>query len=548
MSGAHPPELCVVIATHDRRDTLRRCLDALCAQDADPAAYEVLVADDGSTDGTARMAESYRAPFALRVLPLPKGGKPAALNAAIEATAAGACLFLDDDIVASPELVGEHLRAHRADPSTLGIGALTQEPPVDADPYARAFAEIWKERYQERLDREAAWTDCYGANFSAPRSALLSVGGFAEELAAVEDLELAFRLCGEGCVPRHLPDAGAVHDDQKPGARILADEERFGVWCADFVRAHPATRQRLLGWFNELSIHEIALRRLLLAAHVPSRALARLGRLLPGAGRRRAWFGFVSRQAFWRGVRRAMSGAEWSQATGGVPVLMYHAFTATGETDRFVMPKRSFARQMRLLAMLRYRVIRFEDLATAIREGDALPRRAVAITIDDGYLDNLEIADRILRRRGFPATVFLVSARLGGENDWDADGAVAGRPLLSAAEVERMREGGFDVGAHTRTHVSLPEAPDEAVEREIADSRGDLERALGTEVRTFAYPYGRYDSRAIGAAAEAGFRGACTTYARRARVGDDPLEIPRIEIRGGDSIPRFLRKLWVGGG
>ncbi len=540
-------QISVVIATHNRRDVLRRCLEALSRQTADPTLVEVVVVDDGSSDGTAEMAEAFEAPFAVRALRLPKGGKSAALNAGIEAAAGDVCLFLDDDIVASPGLVEEHLAAHREDPTTLGIGVLRQEPPSEGDHDALAFAEIWNERYRERLDREADWADCYGANFSAPRAALAEVGGFAVDLPAVEDLELAFRLCEAGCIARLLPDATAVHDDQKPGRRILADEERFGAWCADFVQDNPRARHRLLGWFNTLTIQEITLRRLLLTLRVPASTLAWLGRLVPSGSRRQAWFGFVSRHAFWLGVRRSMDRSHWLQTTRGVPVLMYHAFSETDEIDRFVMPKRSFARQMRMLSLLRYRVIRFEDLAAALAEGRNLPRRAVAITIDDGYLDNFEIA-ALLRKRGFPATVFLVSDRLGANNDWDSDGVVAGRALLSQSEIDRMRSGGsIRFGAHTRTHAELPTIAHDLIESEVKGSRERLERTLETDVLTFAYPYGQFDDRTVGAVAEAGFHGACTAYARRARVGDDPLLIPRIEIRGEDSLPRFLRKLWFGG-
>jgi len=541
-------QLSVIVATHNRRDKLRRCLEALSHQTVEPALAEVIVADDGSTDGTAEMVDSFSGPLGVRLLRLPKRGKSAALNAGIEAARGKACLFLDDDIVASPELLEEHLTAHREGGPTLAMGTLRQEPPAEGDPYARAFAEIWNERYRERLDREADWADCYGGNFSAPRDVLTAVGGFAVDLPAVEDLELAFRLCREGCSACFLPRAAAVHDDQKPGRRILADEERFGVWCADFVQGHPEARHRLLGWFNTLTIHEITLRRLLLALRVPAPALARLGRLLPAA-RRPAWFGFVSRHAFWRGVRSGTSRSGWLQTTRGVPILMYHAFSSDEEDDRFVMPKRSFAWQMRILSLLRYRVVRCEDLAIALAEGSDLPRRAVAITVDDGYLDNFGIVDRVLRRYGFPATIFLVSDRLGASNDWDDEGAVAGRALLSSEEIERMRNGsGIRFGAHTRTHASLPDLDEGRIESEISGSREDLESALGAEVPSFAYPYGRYDDRTVDTVAESGFRGACTACPRRVRIGDDPMMMPRIEIFGQDSLPRFLRKLWFGGG
>ncbi len=220
-------QLSVLIASHNRQRLLRRCLDSLAAQTADPASFEVIVADDGSGDNTAEIVEAMRTPFALRVLRLEKGGKSAALNAAIAAAAAPTCLFLDDDIVASPDLIAGHLGAH-TNGRVLGIGAITEQPPAARDWYAYAFAQGWAEHNAELATRPARWTDCYGANFSAPLEALRDVGGFSVELAVAEDFDIAFRLWRAGCAPVYLPRADGLHDDQKRSARMLTDARRQG--------------------------------------------------------------------------------------------------------------------------------------------------------------------------------------------------------------------------------------------------------------------------------------------------------------------------------
>jgi glycosyltransferase involved in cell wall biosynthesis len=539
--------LSVLIASHNRREKLRRCLDSLAAQTQDPAGFEVLVADDGSSDGTAAMVEELEMPYALRVLRLEKGGKSAALNAAIAADVAPVCLFIDDDVVASPGLVAGHLAAHESDPKTLGIGPLTQPPARSRDWFPHAHAAAWNERYAELAGRELDWTECYGGNFSAPREALREVGGFATDLAAIEDIELGYRLCAAGCVPRYLPEAGGVHEDEKPRRRLIADVERYGAFCAEFAERRPDARPRLLGWFLEPTPRDVTLRRLLLALRVPPGLVAALGTLIPGAGRKQVWFGFVNRYVFWRGARSGMSRKRWRQTTRGVPVLMYHAFSEGEEGDRYVISRRRFARQLRLLRALRYRVLGFEELARLLRAGEAPPPRSVVLTIDDGYADNLEIALPLLARHRAPATLFLVSRRLGGWNEWTSRGAVAKRPLLSVEEVERIRGEWVAIGAHTRTHPRLTEIERERLADEIAGSGEDLEALLGQPVPTFAYPYGKFDREVVVAAAEAGYAAACTVESRLARLGDDPLEIPRLEVRGSDSRRTFLRKLWFGG-
>ncbi|MDQ2630628.1 MAG: glycosyltransferase [Actinomycetota bacterium] len=538
------PELSVIVPSYNRCDLLRRCLEALRGQTAAPESFEVIVADDGSSDGTAAMVAAFEAPFRLRRLALENGGQPSALNAGIEAATGRACLFLDDDTIASPELVAAHLAAQRENDHTLGIGSLTQAVPADADPYAVAFARRWNERTESLADPD--WADCYSGNLSAPREKLIEVGGFDASLPAVFDLEAAFRLCSVGCTPRYLPEAHAIHDDSKPGEKIIPAEVRFGAFCAEFTAAHPETTKRLLGWFSATTSREVALRRALLALRVPPRQLARAGRLLPG-GARDTWLDFVSRYAFWSGVRGGMSRARWRQFAAGVPVLMYHAFTDSGERDRFVLPASSFATQLRLLKALRYRVITLEELAAALRSGGPLPRRAVVLTIDDGYRDNFEIAQPILEKHRVPANLYLVSGRLGANSDWGDPGALAERPMLSREQVEAMRAGGTRLGGHTRNHPRLPELDDAAVTDEIAGCREDLREALGEGVETFAYPYGLFDERAVKAVEAAGYSAACTTEVRPARPGDDPFRIPRIEIEGSDSTLRFLRRLLLPG-
>jgi len=541
------PELSVVVATHNRRELLLRCLQSLDAQEeVESESFEVIVADDGSTDGTRAAVEGLKTAFQLSYLRLEKAGQAAAQNAAVAAAVGRAVLFLDDDVIAGPRLVAEHLAAHRAHPHLLGVGHLEQRPRRGRDWYAQMFAKTWNRHYDELGERRLDWTACFGANLSVSRAAFQGAGGFATDLPVGEDMELAYRLERAGCEPRFLPVAKAVHDDQKSWRRLLADSHRQGSKQAALVERHPEMTAQLYGWFGATSRREVALRRALLALRMPPRALAPLGRLMPGAGRKEIWFHFVSRLAFWRAAREGLGAERWERVTRGVPVLMYHAFGERDEGDRYVISRRALSRQLRLLRLLGYRGVEFAEVADCLRERRLPPRRAIAITIDDGYRDNLEVAAPVLHHRGFPATIFLVSAKLGGVNDWTTDGALADRPLLSLEQARELRERGITLAAHTRTHPELPQESDEAVREQVRGSRQDLEQALGGEIATFAYPFGLFDERAVDAVEEAGFRGACTVEPRLVSLLDDPLRVPRIEVRAGESLPRFLLNVWLG--
>ena len=93
---------------------------------------------------------------------------------------------------------------------------------------------------------------------------------------------------------------------------------------------------------------------------------------------------------------------------------MYHAI---GERDepaaRFVVPIGAFERQMAWLAHLRFNVISLQEAVRRLLVGERLPRRAVALTFDDGTRDLNTLAHPVLMRHEFPATAFVVTRAMG---------------------------------------------------------------------------------------------------------------------------------------
>lgn len=313
MSASSSPQASIVIATHNRGFRLSRCVESLAAQAVDPAGFELIVADDGSDDGSPAAIEKLEVPFELRVLRLPKGGKVAAVNAAIEHARGRFCILLDDDVIAAPTLVGAYLTAHEENPMTLGLGEIYQHPVEAKDWYAQAFAKGWNRMYAERRGREAAWNDCFGANMSAPLAALKEVGGLSD-LATAEDIELGYRLTKVGCVPRFVHDARVVHDDQKRSPRMLAEMRAQGKTHVEVARTHPELASTLLAWGVQRFPGEMQLRRALVRIHARPRALAAMG---PAVPRRYSplWSGLVKQVAFWEGVRSVVDDAEWATLT-----------------------------------------------------------------------------------------------------------------------------------------------------------------------------------------------------------------------------------------
>jgi peptidoglycan/xylan/chitin deacetylase (PgdA/CDA1 family) len=306
----------------------------------------------------------------------------------------------------------------------------------------------------------------------------------------------------------------------------------------------------LFGTYGEGgTLRTILLRQVLLNLNISPRILNLLSPVAEKLGRGRAWFDVLYSYCYWRRVRQVVpSRDEWRRITTlGIPILMYHAFGMPGESaGRFVVPDRRFAWQMAWLKRMRYRVISLEEFLRYRREYRMPPARSVVITIDDGYADNYSVAYPILRRYGFPATIFLVSRYIGGANRWDRQGRLAGRALLGWSEIKEMQRGDVKFGAHTRTHPRLSRLSVEQAQDEIDGSRADLEHELGVPFDLFSYPHGDYAETSRLIVERAGFLGACTTHIGKNMLGTSDFELRRSEIRGTDSFVRFVLTLWLG--
>jgi peptidoglycan/xylan/chitin deacetylase (PgdA/CDA1 family) len=227
-----------------------------------------------------------------------------------------------------------------------------------------------------------------------------------------------------------------------------------------------------------------------------------------------------------------------------IPILTYHSVASPPADGRlrslYVTPAR-FARQMALLRVMGYRGVSMSEAMPYLR-GD-LEGRIVAITFDDGYADNHDVALPILQRNGFRATCYVASGALGGYNSWDADQVGVRKPMMDAARLRAWHAAGMEVGAHTRTHPRLPAVDDARLRLEIAGSREDLEDLLGAEVVQFSYPYGDHDDRVAAAVRAAGFDAATTTVRGRARPGDDLFRLRRVVVAGANLLHQMALKV-----
>jgi peptidoglycan/xylan/chitin deacetylase (PgdA/CDA1 family) len=231
-----------------------------------------------------------------------------------------------------------------------------------------------------------------------------------------------------------------------------------------------------------------------------------------------------------------------------IPILTYHQIDlapAKGTPMRslYVSPA-AFARQMAWLKCLGFQGLSMSALMPYLR-GEKFGR-VVGITFDDGYANNLRHALPVLQQYGFSSTCYIVSQRVGQTNVWDADLGVPSAALMDWDALRAWQAGGQEIGSHTQTHANLKTLTDVDAQREIADSKTDLETQLGTPVTQFCYPFGIYGPEHAQAARCAGYEAATTTL--RGRVAVTPssaqlFDLPRVPVVRSTYWPQFLLKL-----
>jgi peptidoglycan/xylan/chitin deacetylase (PgdA/CDA1 family) len=159
----------------------------------------------------------------------------------------------------------------------------------------------------------------------------------------------------------------------------------------------------------------------------------------------------------------------------------------------------------------------------------ALDEHAVAITFDDGFESFGRIAAPLLLAAGLPVTLFVVSDRVGGENDWNVgEGSIPTHPLLGWDALGQLVEAGVTIGAHTRTHPRLSRLSRRRLEDEILGSAERIEAEVGHRPRAFAYPFGDLDERSVDIVSGA-FDFAVTTRFDTLGVDPDRYRMPRLD-------------------
>jgi GT2 family glycosyltransferase/glycosyltransferase involved in cell wall biosynthesis len=241
----------VVIPTHNRKAALGQCLDALARQSVLPQEFEVVIVDDGSTDGTREAVEERREQFQVRYFRQEPSGPGAARNLGIEKAAGELVLMIGDDIYADERLIEEHLLAHAAypDAGTAILGHIDWPASMTPNAVMEYVCGEANLQFAYPLIRDLPVLDhrfFYTSNISLKRSFLLDAAAAGVRFdpcfrhAAFEDSEFALRLTPRGLRIQYAERARAVHDHWIDLETFAAREFRAGEMATVFYRKHPA--------------------------------------------------------------------------------------------------------------------------------------------------------------------------------------------------------------------------------------------------------------------------------------------------------------------
>lgn len=202
----------VVVAAHGRRESLSRCLEALCAQSLARERFEVIVCDDGSPEPLEPVTAHFGERIALTFLRQRQAGPASARNEGAQRATGRHLAFTDDDCVPAPDWLERLVERFEQSPEHLIGGAIVNL--LTHDPYATATQLIMDCVYSPYLDRPATQLRFYSTtNLALPTNRFRLLGGFSRRfpLAAGEDYDFCARWHHAGFLSDFAPEAVVGH-------------------------------------------------------------------------------------------------------------------------------------------------------------------------------------------------------------------------------------------------------------------------------------------------------------------------------------------------
>lgn len=251
---AHKIEISVILPLYNQASILPRVLSALHTQTIEASQYEVIVVDDGSSDGSKDALLPFLNGKGPRTCYHAQGnrGAAAARNFGVRHARGTIILLLDADEVAEPNFIQEHLTFHKRH------GAETEVALGRLEMAEELMTRTQIRQHETRLRFDSAkislvpWHYFRGGNLSIKKSFFAECGGFDETMqaASCEDTEFGFRLMKRGMQLYYLGGAVAHHYHPMDADMYLHKARAYGRSMARWYRKSPETRTFLTRFYG----------------------------------------------------------------------------------------------------------------------------------------------------------------------------------------------------------------------------------------------------------------------------------------------------------
>jgi peptidoglycan/xylan/chitin deacetylase (PgdA/CDA1 family) len=235
-----------------------------------------------------------------------------------------------------------------------------------------------------------------------------------------------------------------------------------------------------------------------------------------------------------------------AQLPGAVlQVLCYHRFAPDCGKDPYCVTDAELKAQLGWLKAEGWQSVGLSQVAQALDGAEALPDKAVMLSVDDGYKAGVRGA-AAFEAAGYRGVFFINPGSLASPKHADRSA------FVTAADLRGLEARGHSIGSHGMTHANMAKVPEgmgpqayrDWLHQELAGSRERLEAALGRAVTDLAWPYGAYNNAVIQAARRAGYRQLYTVTDASAQVpGADRLRLPRFLLMRPFTLASFQRRI-----
>ncbi|UCC80326.1 MAG: glycosyltransferase [Candidatus Zixiibacteriota bacterium] len=240
----------ILIITYNQKEILSRALRRLAAQIKNPKIFEIVIADDCSSDGTDDFVKRQRLPIFLKYIRSEKNvGRSIIRNMGFEKTSGHQVLFLDGDMEPAPGMMDAYLSLWEKHPDAVIVGSWKKPPDFIYDRVMKFIMS--RGRFCRKSEGEIPGSWFNGGNFSIRKEVFDRLSGFDLDFEGWkgEDTDFGLRLEKESIPILYNPEAISYHYHSKTLKEMISEYERFGrTSYRVLLKKHKASTVFKRGW------------------------------------------------------------------------------------------------------------------------------------------------------------------------------------------------------------------------------------------------------------------------------------------------------------